>query len=248
MQRYFLEIAYDGSSYHGWQIQPNDISVQEKVDQALRTILRQKDIQSVGCGRTDTGVHASQFYLHFDSSEILTDPAKELYRLNNFLPFDIACRRLLEVGSDAHARFDATERAYEYRIHQRKDPFLNQYSTYIGYGLDLEEMNKAGQLLLNHKDFASFCKSGADPKTTLCDVVEASWIRDGEHQIYFHIRANRFLRNMVRAIVGTMLDLGRGAITLEDFRAILEAKDRSKAGTSAPANGLYLSEVKYPYL
>lgn len=247
MQRYFLHIAYDGSAYHGWQMQPESTSVQEIITQGLRTILRQPDIQTVGCGRTDSGVHATQFYLHFDSNEILVDPAKDVYRLNNFLPFDIACFGLLPMHNEAHARFDATERAYEYRIHTVKDPFLNKYSVFTPYDLDVELMNKAGQMMLNHTDFAAFCKSGSDQHTTLCELKEVSWLKLG-NQLKLHIRANRFLRNMVRAIVGTMIDLGRGQITLEEFESILNSGNRSNAGTSAPAHGLYLSEVKYPYL
>lgn len=247
MSRYFMHLAYDGSAYHGWQVQPGSVTVQELIDQALRTVFRQPDIQTVGCGRTDSGVHASQFYLHFDVSDPLIDPQKDLYRLNNFLPYDIACYELLPVHADAHARFDAIERAYEYRIHTRKDPFLKKYSVFLGYELDVELMNRAGQLLLHHQDFGAFCKSGSDQHTTICNVVEASWLKEGYH-LRFHIRANRFLRNMVRAIVGTMLDLGRGQISLEEFEAILQSGDRSQAGTSAPAHGLYLSEVKYPYL
>jgi len=247
MQRYFLHLAYDGSTYHGWQVQPNAISVQEVITQALQTILRDPLVETLGCGRTDTGVHASEFYLHFDSQEELVDPEKEIYKLNNILPFDIACFSLIPVHPEAHARFDATERAYEYRIHTVKDPFLKKYSVFVPYDLDVEIMNKAGQLMLKYSDFAAFCKSGSDQHTTICDLIEASWVKEG-NQLRFHIRANRFLRNMVRAIVGTMIDLGRGHISLEEFESILSSGARSNAGTSAPAHGLYLSEVKYPYL
>lgn len=247
MQRVFLEIAFDGSAYHGWQVQPNAISVQEIVDESLKKIFRNDTIKTVGCGRTDTGVHASSFYLHFDLPEELTDEEKERYRLNNVLPFDIACKRILRVLPGAHARFDAIERSYEYRLHFQKDPFLLNHSTYIGYELDIAAMNKATMELLHVEDFAAFCKSGSDQHTTLCDVREASWLKQGG-QAHFTIRADRFLRNMVRAIVGTLIDVGRSKISGDEFVEIIRSKDRSKAGTSAPAQGLYLTEVKYPYL
>lgn len=247
MPRYFLRIAYDGTRYHGWQIQPGSPTVQQALNDALQKVLRQKQIETTGCGRTDTGVHASEFYLHFDLPVAVTDPEKELYRLNNCLPHDIAVKAFIPVHPEAHARFDATERSYEYRIHTRKDPFLLNYSAHLSYDLDVALMNEAGLWLLTQTDFAAFCKTGSDQHTTRCALIEAAWLKTGD-QLKFTIRADRFLRNMVRAIVGTMVDLGRGRISLNDFHTIVESGNRSNAGTSAPACGLYLTGVKYPYL
>lgn len=246
MQRYFLEIAYEGTAYHGWQLQPNAISVQAVVEKALATLLRQR-VRCVGCGRTDSGVHATQFFLHFDVQDPIEDKQHFVFKLNNVLPKDIAAYELLPVAPKSHARFDASERAYSYHIHQRKDPFLQGRSTYCIHHLDLAAMQAACDKLLAVKDFASFCKAGADVKTTLCDLKEARWEKQG-HRLIFHIRADRFLRNMVRAIVGTLMDVGKGRISVEEFEEIVARKDRSAAGTSVAAHGLYLSEVNYPFL
>lgn len=243
--RYFLELAYKGTYYHGWQIQPNAVSVQEVLDKTLSTLLAEP-IHTLGCGRTDTGVHAKEFYAHFDTTRPV--PEQLIHNLNGMLPQDIAAKRFIPVNDDAHARFDATSRSYEYHMHFAKDAFLTEFSFYHPRKKpDLERMNEVAQLLLSHEDFACFSKSHAGSKTTLCIVTEARWESRGE-QLIFHISANRFLRNMVRAIVGTLLDAGMGKIDANDFKKILESKNRSEAGTSVPANGLYLTRIQYPYL
>ena len=243
--RYFLEIAYNGTHYHGWQVQPNAVTVQEKMDEALSLILRQ-DIAVLGCGRTDTGVHASQFFLHFDADPI-EDHEKLVYKLNGYLPKDISCYRLIPVKEGAHARFDALSRTYQYHVHTFKDPFIGESSMFFPTKLDVDLMNQAGAFLLDQKDFASFCKTGSDIKTTLCDMMQCEWEQDGTTYT-LTIKANRFLRNMVRAVVGTMLELGSGKMNLEEFKAVVHSGNRSKAGSSVDACGLFLTGVEYPFL
>lgn len=245
--RYFIEIAYKGSSYHGWQIQPNATAVQELLDKVL-SVFCAEPIETLGCGRTDTGVHALQFFAHFDSQKEISQ--QHTQNLNGMLPFDIAVKKIFRVEDTAHARFDATERAYQYFIHFDKNPFLQDtsYALLARRDFDMEVMNHCAALLLNQTDFACFCKAGANSHTTLCDVREAFWKELDNGQWRFQIRADRFLRNMVRAIVGTLLDVGAGKISEEDFVQIINSKNRSEAGTSVPACGLFLTEVHYSYI
>jgi tRNA pseudouridine38-40 synthase len=244
--RYFIELQYLGTHYHGWQIQPDAISVQEVVQQALSTLLR-NDIDIVGAGRTDAGVHASQMYAHFDFKDNL-DSKQLTHRLNALLPKDIVVKSIISVSKDAHARFDAVARSYEYRIFLGKTPFYLE-TTWQRYQLDLDvaKMNKAANILLQHTNFKCFSKSNTDVHTYNCTVTEAYWeIKD--NFLIFHITANRFLRNMVRAIVGTLYNIGIGKMDENDFEKIILSKDRSNAGFSVPAKGLFLTKVTYPFL
>jgi tRNA pseudouridine38-40 synthase len=244
-ERYFIQLSYKGTHYHGWQIQPNASTVQEVVTKAFSTILRE-DIEITGAGRTDSGVHASFFVAHFDSKhEGLDKDLKLVFKLNNFLPDDIALFRIIKVNNDAHARFDANERTYRYYIHQRKDVFINDTSWYYPTDLNVEMMNKAARVLLQYKDFTSFSKINTDVKTNICNVSEARWSKD-DYRLIFTIKADRFLRNMVRAIVGTSIDVGKEKLTLDDFKQIVENKNRADAGTSVPAHGLFLEDIHYP--
>lgn len=246
MSRYFFEIAFKGSKYHGWQIQKNAVTVQSVINDKLRVILRDS-IETVGCGRTDTGVHATQFYFHADINNPI-QPLEELkYKLNGLLPQDISVYNIVEVEPNKHARFDALKRTYTYLIHCRKNPFLHELS-WLLYNLpDLEIMNKACDLLIKNDDFAAFCKSNSNNKTTLCKIYRATW-KQTEYGLEFTITANRFLRNMVRAIVGTMVATGKDEITLTEFMQIIQSKNRKFAGESAPACGLYLSQVEYDFI
>jgi tRNA pseudouridine38-40 synthase len=245
MPRFFLQIAYNGTHYHGWQIQPGAESVQGVINHRIATLLGLGDIETVGCGRTDTGVHASHFWLHFDAE---TMPGSDFIpRLNAFLPQDIAAYRLLEVDAEAHARFGAVSRQYTYRIHLQKDPFLHGQSWQFNGQLDLDLMNQAALRLLDYNDFACFARTGGNNKTTICKVTFAEWQQLGM-SLTFTIRADRFLRNMVRAIVGTITDVGRGKMSMIEFDHLLKNGSRSDAGSSAPACGLYLSEVTYPFI
>ncbi len=251
MNRYFIEIAYNGSPFHGWQVQPNAITVQELLDKALSTICRQP-ISTTGCGRTDTGVHASQFYAHFDVADQPSSPADLqstvfLQGVNALLPFEIAALAVFPVAETAHARFDATLREYEYHLHFHKDPFKHQFSWWNRFVPDVDLMNAAAQLLLEYRDFECFSKVHTQVQTTICQLSRAEWsvLDDG---LVFHISADRFLRNMVRAIVGTLLLVGYRKIEIDDVRKIIESKQRSNAGASVPACGLYLTRVVYPYL
>ncbi len=243
-QRYFIFFSYDGTRYHGWQIQPNANTVQQELQHALSLLLR-KDMEVVGAGRTDTGVHARQMAAHFDWDGDAIDCPQAVYRLNRILPRDIAVSDLRPVANDMHARFSATSRTYHYYIHTSKDPFERHYSLQMNYPLDFERMNEAARLFLDHEDYAAFCKAGADNKTTICHVTEAQWVQTSPTTWYFVITANRFLRNMVRAVVGTLIDVGRGRITLEQFADILHGGTRSDAGESMPGNALFLEIVKY---
>lgn len=241
--RYFVWFSYDGTAYHGWQIQPNGNSVQEELQRALSTLLRE-EISVTGAGRTDAGVHARQMVAHFDFSEAI-DLEQLAYKLNRILPCDIAVDRVELVDDDMHARFSATSRTYHYYIHTKKDPFSRPYSTELHYELDFDKMNEAGRILMTYNDFGAFCKSHSDVKTTLCRVTKAEWVQTSATSWYFEITANRFLRNMVRAVVGTLIDVGRGRLTLDDFRKVIEGKRRSEAGESMPANALFLENIRY---
>jgi tRNA pseudouridine38-40 synthase len=242
MSRYFITFSYDGTAYHGWQIQPHSISVQEQLQKALSTLLRQS-IEVVGAGRTDTGVHARKMVAHFDFGEL--DCSQLVYKLNKMLPKDIAVYKVEQVSEDMHARFSAKSRTYHYFLHLSKDPFLRAYSWQMYGDLDFDLMNKAALVLMEYRDFTSFSKVNTDTKTNDCTITEAHWDRVGDNQWRFTISANRFLRNMVRAIVGTLVEVGRGKLTIEQLRQVIEAKDRCRAGDSVPGNALFLVEVLY---
>ncbi len=241
--RYFIDLSFDGTNYHGWQIQPNDMSVQERLQQALSTLLR-TPTEVTGAGRTDAGVHARQMIAHFDVEQAI-DGRQLAYKLNRILPRDISVQSVYEVADDMHARFSARWRTYHYYIHTRKDPYLRHYSCEMHYTLDFDAMNRAASMLLEYDDFASFCKTHTDVKTTLCRVTRAEWVRTSDHEWYFVITANRFLRNMVRAVTGTLIDVGRGRITLDQFRRIIESRSRTDAGESMPPQALFLEKIEY---
>lgn len=241
--RYFLRFSYHGKAYHGWQRQPNALTVQEVLEDALSTILR-TTIEVTGAGRTDAGVHAKELVAHFDYTEI-KDHADFVRRVNSYLPDDIAVRELLKTTDGAHARFDAVERTYEYWITQEKNPFLVDFGHQVSLPLDIGAMNKAAGILLDYKDFECFSRSNTDVKTFNCTIKIASWEQKND-LLVFTITADRFLRNMVRAIVGTLLNVGLGKISVEEMHTIIKSKDRGKAGASAPAKGLYLTRVVYP--
>lgn len=243
--RYFIQISYNGTNYHGWQQQPNASSVQETLNKALSTVLN-RTIDCMGAGRTDTGVHATQMYAHFDCDE-LQNTTSIIHKLNSFLPQDIVVHDLIQVHDDAHARFDATKRTYEYHIHSFKNAFLQNKSWYFHQKLNVNLMNEACKILFNHTDFQCFSKVHTDVNTFDCKIYEAFWKEENANLI-FTISADRFLRNMVRAIVGTMVNVGLEKITLEEFQTIIESKDRNKAGFSVPAHGLYLTEIEYYYI
>ncbi|CAM1347920.1 tRNA pseudouridine(38-40) synthase TruA [Tenacibaculum insulae] len=243
--RYFIELAYKGKKYHGWQIQPDAISVQEKINIAISTILQEK-ISITGAGRTDTGVHASQMFAHFDTDIIL--PEGFAFRLNAILPDDIVILNTTLVHDTAHARFDASSRSYEYKIWMGRNPFLLDTSWQLyNQKLNIDLMNQAAAILYDYEDFECFSKVKTGVHTFNCDVTNALWILKG-NELTFYISANRFLRNMVRAIVGTLIDIGSGKTTIDDFKKIIESKNRSNAGTSVPAKGLFLTKVVYDYI
>jgi len=249
-QRFFIELSYDGTNYHGWQLQPNALGVQEVLNKALSTILREP-IETLGCGRTDTGVHARQFFAHFDAKKLIVDGSWLIVKgglirsINSILPADIAIKDIFQVSATTHARFDATLRSYEYHIHFNKDPFKKGYSWLLRDEPDIDLMNKAANIIMEYIDFSCFSKSNTQVKTNNCKISKAEWIKN-EDSIVFHISADRFLRNMVRAIVGTLLAVGHGEIEPEAVRAIIESKNRSNAGVSVPACGLYLTHILYP--
>lgn len=243
MGRYFIHLAYNGANYNGWQTQPELPTVQETLEKALSTLLRQP-IAVVGCGRTDTGVHASDFYAHFDLKDF-KDPKELTFKLNSFLPPDIAIFAIFPVADNAHARFDATARTYQYHVSDRRLPFRQGQYCRIYFKPDIERMNEAAQVLMEYEDFTSFAKLHTQVKTNICHLTEARWDRVGEEWI-FTIRSNRFLRNMVRSVTGTLLDVGRGKLSIEGLREIIEKKDRCAAGVSMPACGLFLTKVDYP--
>ncbi len=243
-KRYFIYFSYKGTAYHGWQIQPNGTSVQGVLTKALCTILR-AEIEIVGAGRTDAGVHAQIMVAHFDLEGELPVAFDLIAKLNSFLPKDIAMIKLVQVLPNAHARFDAISRKYEYHVVTQKSVFKSELAARINPGLDFEAMNRAADTLLEYRDFTSFSKLHTDVKTNNCCITLAQWTYSEEEWV-FTIRADRFLRNMVRAIVGTLFEVGRGKMTLVEFKAVIEGKDRCKAGTSVPAHGLYLVDIQYP--
>jgi len=257
--RFFIELAYKGTNYHGWQIQPNAVSVQELLNKALSTILR-VPIETTGCGRTDTGVHATEFFAHFDAPHLLEGGVNKALEkllapggsgglvksLNGLLPYDIGIKNVIPVYADAHTRFDATLRSYQYHIHFWKDPFKEDRSWLLRDRPDVALMNEAAKIIMEYIDFSCFSKSNTQVFTNNCKISRAEWEQTTDGLV-FHISADRFLRNMVRAIVGTLIMVGRKEITPEGVRAIIESKNRSNAGESVPACGLYLTEVRYPY-
>jgi len=242
--RYFVELSYLGKNYHGWQVQPNVITVQEKINSAFSLILG-TPIQVMGAGRTDTGVHASQMFVHLDSDLALSNET-HLYKLNSVLPDDIAIYNIYQVKDDAHTRFNALQRSYEYKIYLGRDPFqLDTTWQFFKSELNVDNMNKAAAILKNHTNFKCFSKSKTDVQTYNCTITNAEWVLQ-DKSLTFHITADRFLRNMVRAIVGTLVAIGQGKNTVEDLSNIIESENRSKAGTSAPAQGLSLTKITYP--
>lgn len=244
MHRYFIYLTYDGTRYHGWQIQPNGCSVQQTLMEALATFLR-RPVEVVGAGRTDAGVHARLMVAHFDSSESL-DAAAVTDKLNRLLPPDIAVYRVCEVRDGAHARFSATSRTYKYYVTTRKAPFTRQYAWRLFHPLDFARMNEAAATLFDYVDFTSFSKVHTDVKTNNCRIMEARWEQTADDEWVFTIRADRFLRNMVRAVVGTLVEVGRGKLSVEGFRRVIEQKDRCCAGSSVPGHALFLVDITYP--
>lgn len=245
MNRYFIYLAYNGAAYNGWQVQPNGVTVQQRLEEALTLLLR-KPVSIVGAGRTDAGVHARLMVAHFDWEEPIADRAFLAEKLNRVLPKDVAVYRIVPVKPDAHARFDATSRTYQYHITTRKDPFMHEYAYKLHGRVDVPAMNEACQVLFDYIDFTSFSKLHTDVKTNNCRIMRAEWTEEGEGRWVFTIQADRFLRNMVRAIVGTLLEVGRGRMTIEGLRRVIEAKDRCRAGVSVPGQALFLVNVTYP--
>ena len=243
-QRYFIELAYKGTHFHGWQVQPNALSVQQSLEKALSVILREP-VSVTGAGRTDTGVHASYFVAHFDTLDTNLDHPDFVHKLNSFLNKDIVVFGISKVSPEAHARFDAISRTYQYHLNLRKDPFALETSWYFFRQPDLEQMNVANRILFEYTDFTSFSKLHTEVKTNNCKIYRAEWTQLGTNLI-FTVKADRFLRNMVRALVGTILEVGLGKIDLEEFRKIIEKKDRSAAGLSVPPQGLFLTDIEYP--
>ncbi len=265
--RYFMHLSYDGTRYHGWQKQPDGISVEGEIERCLAILLRQ-EIDIVGAGRTDAGVHARHMVAHFDAElpDFSTENGTKTtlqYRLNRLLPADIHIYKVEHVADEMHARFSATARTYHYYVSTQPNPFARRYTWQTHYALNFEAMNQAAALLTHYDDFACFCKSHTDVKTTLCDVMEARWIPvsrqltsnampmtftadDAPTEWYFRIKANRFLRNMVRAVVGTLVEVGRGRMSIDEFRHVIEGKKRTQAGESMPANALFLERIDYP--
>lgn len=243
-----MELSYFGKHYHGWQRQPNAVTVQETIEKALSTILR-SSLLIMGAGRTDTGVHATQMFAHFDWDDPSFGATATLdtfiYKLNSLLPPDIAIRQIFKVAREAHARFDATRRSYTYRIAKHKNPFSTDYAHSLRYTVDMDLMNQGAAILLNYKDFECFSKSNTEVNNYLCEVTKAMWM-ETEDEYHFHITANRFLRNMVRAIVGSLLEIGQGKKPVHWMHEVIAQKNRSKAGASVPGRGLYLTEITYP--
>ena len=244
MLRYFIDLAYDGTAYHGWQVQPNGNSVQAELQRALSILLR-REVEVVGAGRTDAGVHAEHMTAHFDH-EAPVDALRMVDKLNRLLPPDIAVYSVRPVRPDAHARFDALWRTYRYYITTAKSPFSRGYRYRLFHTPDFERMNRAAAILSEYRDFTSFSKLHTDVKTNNCRIMQAQWTQVDADTWVFTIQADRFLRNMVRAIVGTLLEVGRGKLTIEGFRRIIEQKDRCQAGTSVPGQALFLVDVGYP--
>lgn len=242
--RYFIWFSYDGSRYHGWQLQPNGVTVQSELQRCLSVLLRQ-EVVVTGAGRTDAGVHARRMAAHFDVEQLPMSTADLTHRLNGMLPYDIGVSTVEPVAADMHARFSALARTYHYYVHTRKDPFLQQFSLEIHYQLDFPLMNEAARLLTTYEDFRAFCKAGSDVKTTICHVTHAQWHQTSDTTWYFEITANRFLRNMVRAVVGTLVEVGRHRLSLADFCQVIEQGRRTQAGESMPAKALFLEDVRY---
>ncbi|PWH83110.1 tRNA pseudouridine(38-40) synthase TruA [Algibacter marinivivus] len=241
--RYFIELSYNGTAYHGWQNQPNGITVQEVVEKGLSTLLNEP-VSVMGAGRTDAGVHATQLFAHFDTA-VVFDAPDLVFKMNSFLPNDVAITTIFEVKPDVHARFHAISRAYLYRVTVKKNVFTVENSFYVKQALDVEKMNEASKILLTYKDFQCFSKSKTDVKTYHCDIMQAEWVLKND-ELHFVIKANRFLRNMVRAIVGTLINIGLGKMEVDELHTIIESKNRSEAGFSVPAHGLYLTKIEYP--
>jgi tRNA pseudouridine38-40 synthase len=246
--RYFIELAFNGTPFSGWQIQPNDITVQEVLQKGMSLLLREP-VTLTGCGRTDTGVHARQFYAHFDTEQQINEEGCQqlAYKLNRFLPVEIAIYAIFPVKPHQHARFDALDRTYCYYLNLKKEPFSFIFALPVYFQLDIEKMNEAASYLLEIKDFTSFSKLHTQVANNFCEVKKAAWFHEGD-QLIFEITANRFLRNMVRSIVGTLLDVGKGKYSLEQFKSIIYQKDRCKAGESVPAHALFLEKVRYSFL
>jgi len=244
MNRYFIQLAYNGTNYHGWQVQPNAMTVQEVLGKGISVLTGQK-VEITGAGRTDTGVHASFFVAHFDLPESLENPRQLTAKLNSFLPNDISIIQIFPVDADLHARFSALSRTYRYFLSEHKEPFRKEFTASCHYPLNVDKMNEAAALLLNYNDFTSFSKLHTDVKTNFCKIFKADWIMENG-LLVFEIKADRFLRNMVRAITGTLIDVGRGKISISDLISIIEAKDRGKAGASVDAKGLFLTNIEYP--
>jgi len=243
-RRYFIKLAYNGKNYHGWQLQENSVTVQQVLDEALSMLLK-TEVRTTGAGRTDTGVHAREFFAHSDLPEKIHDPVELVFKLNSYLPDDISVDEIIPVKPDAHARFAAVSRTYTYQVSRSKDPF-NKYLSYFVYGIiDIDRMNKAAEILFEYTDFTSFSKTGTQVKTNNCKIRYAKWEQLGS-MLIFTITADRFLRNMVRAIVGTLLDIGTGKLDESGFRQIIGSKNRSDAGYSVPACGLFLERIEYP--
>lgn len=243
--RYFIELAYNGKNYHGWQVQQNAHSVQAEIENKLQVLLK-TPTEITGCGRTDTGVHARQYYAHFETEKEL-DTGKFCYQMNALLPNDIVIYQIFKVSDRFHARFDAISRTYEYHISHRLNPFLQELSWCYYRQLDIQMMNKAAAILKEYSDFECFSKVHTQVNTFICRIDEAKWIETNNGMYVFEIKADRFLRNMVRAIVGTLVEVGLHKCSLEDFRKILESKNRSEAGQSVPAHGLYLTKIEYTW-
>ncbi|MBQ9203562.1 MAG: tRNA pseudouridine(38-40) synthase TruA [Prevotella sp.] len=241
--RYFIWFSYDGTRYHGWQVQPNGVTVQSELERSLSLLLREP-VTVTGAGRTDAGVHARVMAAHFDTEAVVDSPML-VKKLNGLLPYDISVSRVEQVDGDLHARFSAVSRTYHYYVHTRKNPFVRLYSQELHYQLDFSRMNEAGRILMEYDDFGAFCKAGSDVNTTICHVTHAQWHQTSSTEWYFEITANRFLRNMVRAVVGTLVEVGRGRMSLEEFRLVIEGKQRTMAGESMPAKALFLEDVQY---
>lgn len=243
MIRYFIHLAYNGTRYHGWQIQPDAITVQEELEKCLSLKLGEK-ISLTGCGRTDTGVHARNFYAHFDVEKEISNCEEFVHRLNIFLPNDIVIYKCWKVDNDLHARFDAKSRTYRYYISQTKNPFHTHDAFYYYGKINVELMQEAAKILFEYTDFTSFSKLHTQVKTNNCKIMEARFFEDNG-LLVFEIKADRFLRNMVRAVVGTLLEVGRGKLSVEQFRGVIENKNRCSAGSSMPAHALFLEDVTY---
>jgi len=246
LKRYFIKLSYKGTNYNGWQVQPNGKTIQGEINNVLTQLNHNTPVNIVGCGRTDTGVHASAYYAHFDFYTI-KDAKTLIYKINSMLPKDIVIHDLFPINADAHSRFDAIERTYHYHIHTTKNAFINDTSMLFTQPLDIEKINNASQLLLTHNDFECFSKVKTDVSNFNCTVNKAEW-HTTDNGYVFIISANRFLRNMVRAIVGTLIEVGIGKQSIADFKIILESKNRNKAGKSVIPKGLFLADVRYPYL